>query len=118
MYLKNSQARRDLPMPAMPTTETRCAFLSSSEAWKSSLARRSSLSLPTNGGSRPSDLSAPARPAVTDPQCAVERHRLGLAFERVLVGLLVGDRRLRRTLRRLTDEHRARLRHGLNPAGR
>ena len=29
MYFSNSQASRDLPIPAMPTTETRCAFRSS-----------------------------------------------------------------------------------------
>src|SRR5438105_467682 len=31
MYLKNSHATRDLPMPAIPTTETKCAFRSSAE---------------------------------------------------------------------------------------
>ena len=65
MYFSNSHASRDLPIPAIPTTETRCAFFSSALAWKSSLTRRSSRSRPTNGGSRPVDFSAPARAAVT-----------------------------------------------------
>ena len=33
MYLKYSQPSRDLPMPAMPITDTSCARLSSAEAW-------------------------------------------------------------------------------------
>ena len=65
MYFSNSQAVRDLPIPAIPIAETRCAFRSSADAWNSSLTRRSSRSRPTNGGSRPPDFSAPARPAVT-----------------------------------------------------
>jgi len=32
MYFSNSQERRDLPIPAMPTTETRLAFVSSAAA--------------------------------------------------------------------------------------
>ena len=65
MYLKNSQPRRDLPTPAMPTTETSCALPSSAQAWKSSFTKRSSRSRPTNGGSSPADLRAPPTPAVT-----------------------------------------------------
>ena len=37
MYFSNSQARRDLPIPAMPVTETRCALPLLGDAWKSSL---------------------------------------------------------------------------------
>ena len=65
MYLKNSQPSRDLPIPAMPMTDTRCALRSSDVAWNNSLTSRSSRSRPTKGGSSPADLSAPPRPAVT-----------------------------------------------------
>ena len=106
MYFSNSQARRDLPMPAMPITETRCALPSSALAWKSSLTSRSSRSRPTNGGSRPADLQRAAARG-DDAQRAEERDRLGLALQLVLAGVLVGDRRLGRALRRLADEHGA-----------
>ena len=71
MYFSNSQARRDLPIPAMPTTESRCALPSSADAWKSSFAIRNSRSRLTKGGSRPAARSAPPRPAVT----RTARHR-------------------------------------------
>jgi hypothetical protein len=41
------------------------SFLSSADAWRSSLISRNSRSRPTNGASRPLAFSAPARPAVT-----------------------------------------------------
>ena len=66
MYLKNSHTSRDLPIPAIPVTDTRCARLSSAQAWNSSLIWRSSRSRPTNGASSPSDLSAP-RASRDDP---------------------------------------------------
>ena len=65
MYFSNSQASRDLPMPATPTIDTSVARRSSAVAWNSSLTSRSSRSRPTNGGSSAEDLSAPLRPAVT-----------------------------------------------------
>ena len=65
MYFSNSHDRRDFPMPAMPVTETSCAFCSSAEPWNSSLTSRSSRSRPTNGASRPDERSAPFDPATT-----------------------------------------------------
>src|SRR2546421_9483 len=59
MYLKNSQARRDLPIPAKPVTETRCAVRSSAVAWYRSFSNRNSRPRPTKGASRPSALSGP-----------------------------------------------------------
>ncbi len=61
---------RDLPIPAMPVTETRCAFARRREAWKRSLIWRSSRSRPTNGGSSPCDLSEPRKPETT--RCAFQ----------------------------------------------
>ena len=52
---------RDLPIPAMPVTETRCALRSSAQAWNRSFICRSSRSRPTNGASSPCDLSEPAQ---------------------------------------------------------
>ena len=100
-----------------PTTETRCAFPSSAQPWKSSLTMRSSRSRPTNGGSRPADCCAPPRAASTrSARCSADRLRLPLQL--VLARRLVGDRRLRRPLRRLADEHGARLRGRLDPRRR
>ncbi len=65
MYLKNSQASRLFPMPAIPVTETRCALPSSAQPWKRSLISRSSRSRPTKGASSPCDLSAPRAPETT-----------------------------------------------------
>ena len=95
-------------MPAMPVTETRCAFRSSAQAWKSSLICRSSRSRPTNGASSPCDLSEPRRPETTRRarQSGV-RPLLALQLERA--GLLVDDRLLGRAARRVADEDRARL---------
>ena len=114
MYFSNSHASRDLPIPAIPTTETRCAFFSSAPAWKSSLTRRSSRSRPTNGGSRPVDFSAP-RAGGGDTQRAEERDRLRFPLQLVLTRILVGDRGLCGPLRALPDEHRAGLRLALDP---
>ncbi len=63
------------------------------------------------------------RRAARPPRAAVTRTarhsviRLGLALERVRAGLLVRDRRLGRTLRRLADEHRPRLGRRLDARG-
>ncbi len=45
------------------------------------------------------------------------RHGLELAFQLAHTGVLVDDRRIGRVLGRLTDEHRARLGHRLDPRG-
>ena len=60
--------------------------------------------------------SAPPRAAVTR-SARQSAHRLGLALQLVLAGVLVGDRRLGRALRRLADEHRARLGGRLDARG-
>ena len=66
MYLRNSQARRLLPMPAWPRTVTSRARRRAPLAWSWSLSSRSSSSRPTNGGS-----SVPLRPA--PPRSATTR---------------------------------------------
>ena len=109
MYLKNSQPSRDLPMPAMPMTETSCARCSSAEAWKSSFTSRSSRSRPTNGGSRPADLQRSAA-AGGDPQRAPERDRLVLALQ--LVRRRRSRRRPRPRSRASSPRRRARSRVG------
>ena len=75
--LEELPSRRDLPMPATPVTETSRVRCSSAVEWYSSLMSRNSLSRPTNGASRPTDLSAPARPAVT---CRARQRCIGSAL--------------------------------------
>ena len=116
MYLKNSHERRDLPVPATAITETRCAFDSSAEAWKSSLITRSSRSRPTNGASSPVERSAPPRPPITRTR-PPELHGLGLALELAHAGVLVDHGGLGRPLRRVADEDAARLGDRLDPRG-
>ena len=64
-YLRNSQARRVLPMPAGPMTDTSRARPSRAVAWKRSLSNRSSSSRPTNGASSVSARFRPPRSATT-----------------------------------------------------
>ena len=59
-----------------------------------------------------------AAAARDDAQGAPERHRLRLALQLVRPGVLVGDRRLGRPLRRLADEHGAGLGRRLDARGR
>ena len=54
MYLRNSQARRDLPMPPGPMTETSRVRFSREVACSRSFSSRSSSERPTNGASSPS----------------------------------------------------------------
>ena len=65
MYLSNSHTRRDLPIPAAPTTDTRWARPSSPVACSVSLISRSWRSRPTNGGSSPVTRMSPRAPATT-----------------------------------------------------
>ena len=102
MYLKNSQARRDLPTPATPETSTSLAEWRSAEAWKSSLTRRSSWSRPMKGGLEDSR-ALRAGDGRDDPGRLEEPHRLGLALQLVLAGIGVGDRRRGGGPRRLVD---------------
>ena len=81
-------------MPAMPVTETSCAFCSSAEAWKSSFSSRSSRSRPTNGASSPDDRIEPRAPATTRT-ARQSAKRLRLALELVLARILVHDCLLR-----------------------
>ena len=52
MYFSNSQASRDLPIPAIPLTEVRCATPLSAESCSRSLMRVSSRERPTKGERR------------------------------------------------------------------
>jgi hypothetical protein len=65
MYLLNSHVSRDFPMPATPSTETRCTFPWSAESWNSSLVIRSSRSRPVKCGSRAVDLLVALRRPTT-----------------------------------------------------
>ena len=77
-------------------------------AWKRSLTSRNSRSRPTNGAS--SALARPSPPRFATTRSARQRWAaLGLALELVLAAVLVGDGRLGSALRRLADEHGARL---------
>ena len=93
-YLRNSHARRLLPMPACPVIETRRTRRSRAVAWNRSLSSRSSASRPTNGASSRSSRPRPRRSATTR-SARQTRHRRDLALEHLLAGLLVGDRAAR-----------------------
>ena len=80
MYLSSSHARRDLPMPPMPVTDTTRALPSRPVACSSSLSIRSSSARPTNGGSTVIRF-APRRSATTRKR-APGTHRLLLALQR------------------------------------
>ena len=71
---------------------------------------------PTKGGSSPTDLSAPPRPAVTRSAC---QSGIGsaLPLSSCSTGRREGDRRLGRAFRRFPDEHRARLGGRLDTRG-
>ncbi len=64
-YFSSSQARRLLPIPACPTSETSRARRSRPATWNCSLRKRSSSPRPTNGGSRTSARWRPPRSAMT-----------------------------------------------------
>ncbi len=65
MYLRNSQASRDLPMPPAPITLISRGRPSRVVAWNRSLSSRSSSSRPTNGASSVSARPTPPRWATT-----------------------------------------------------
>jgi hypothetical protein len=102
-----------LPWPPTAMTETRWAFRSSVDGWNNSLTRRSSRSRPDEGRLQPDRLQRPEPPG-RDAQRAGELDRLGLSLQLVQAGVLVCDRSLRGTLRRLVDEYYARLRGRLD----
>ena len=116
-YLKNSQSRRDLPMPATPVTETSRVRCSSAVEWNSSLIEPElavaahERRFQTHGFER-------ARAARGHLPGAPEVHRLRLALHRVRAAVLVRDRRLRRAARGFPDEHRAGLCRRLDARGR
>ncbi len=58
-YFRNSQARRLLPMPAGPRSDTRRTLRSRAEEWNRSLSSRNSVSRPTKGASSASDRLRP-----------------------------------------------------------
>ncbi len=103
-------------MPGTATMEMRCARRSSAVAWKSSLARRSSRSRPTNGASRPAARPPPFRAATTR---SARHNAIGslFPFSCVLAGAHVRDRCFGRALRRVPDEHAPRVRFGLDARG-
>ena len=107
MYFWSSQARRVLPIPPGPATETSRTRRSRPVAWNRSLSRRSSSSRPTNGASRVSRAVAAA--AFRDhPQGTEGRDGARLALELLPTGGLEGDRACGCALRRLAHEDRAR----------
>ena len=108
-YFSSSQARRVLPIPPIPVTDTRRARRSRPVAWKRSLSRRSSSSRPTKGASSVSARLRPPRSATTR-RARQAGTGVALALERLLAGCLEGDRPARGTLGRLADEDGARWR--------
>ena len=88
MYFSNSQASRDLPIPATPTTESRCARRSSARGVEEVL---DDAQLAVAADERRLEAGDPAlaAPRRDDPQRTPELHGLGLALELVLAGVLV-----------------------------
>ena len=116
MYFSNSHARRDLPIPAIPVTETRCARRSSAAEWKHVLDLPQ---LAVAADERRLEARPLQRPLSSrdDAQRPPERHGLGLALELERAGVGVGDRSLGRAPGRLADEHGAGLGGRLDARG-
>ena len=115
MYFSNSQASRDLPIPAMPMTETRCALRSSRSRGRAPSRAAARGRGRRTAPRRPPTASRPRGPATT--RSAARAAPARLALQLVLAGVLVGDRRLGRALGGLADEHRARLGRRLDARG-
>ena len=115
MYLRNSQARRLLPMPAGPMTETSRARCSRDVCVEQVLEQAQLVVAPDE---RRLERVRPAASAALgdDAHRAPRRDRRGLALEQLLAGFLEDDRLRRGALRRLADEHGAGRRDGLEPA--
>ena len=103
MYFSNSQASRDLPIPATPMTETRWARPRRRSRGRGPSQAGTRASRPTKGASRPE--VRPSPPASDDAQGTPERHGLRLALQNVLAAVLVGDRGFRATACRVAHEH-------------
>ena len=93
MYLKNSQARRLLPIPAKPMIETRCAVPVVGGAVEGLLDEAQ---LAVTAHERRFQSLGLERPtcAGDDPQRAEEREQALFALKLVRAGVLVGDRLL------------------------
>ncbi len=113
-YFVNSQARRLLPMPAGPMTETSRARCSRLVAWNRSLSSRSSSSRPTKGASSVSERPVRRRSATTR-RATPGGDRGRLALERLVAGRLEHDGRGRRAPGRLPHQDRAGRRGRLEP---
>ena len=116
-YFSNSQARRVLPIPPIPVTDTRRARCSRAGRMEEVLEQAQLVVAADEGGLerlRP----VAAAPLRDDPQGAPGGDRGGLALEVLLAGRLEGDRRGRGPLRRLADQDRARGGGRLEPGGR
>ena len=105
MYLLNSHARRLLPMPAGPTTDTRRGRPSRDVLWNRSLSIWSSSSRPTKGASSALGPVA-AADLRDDPLGEPGRHGCGPASKH----LLTGRRRTRSRRRRHASSPRRRAR--------
>ena len=91
MYLKNSQASRDLPTPATPETSTRRAELALGGAVEELLDEAQLVVSPDEGGLEDAR-ALRAGDGGDDPGRLEEANRLGLALQLVLAGVDVGDR--------------------------
>ena len=98
---------RDLPTPASPLIATRRAERRLDAPWKSSLSRRRSRVAADQRRLQPRSRSGPPAPA-THLDRPPQVQRLGLAFDRVLTGVLVGDRERGHLAGDVVDEHRPR----------
>ncbi len=113
-YFSSSQARRVLPIPAGPITDTRRARRSRLVAWKRSLSRRE-LVVAADEGSFERLGPLAAAPLGNDAEALARRHGRGFTLERLVSRRLESDRLGGGPLGRLADEHRARGGRRLQP---
>ena len=116
MYFSNSQASRDLPIPATPITFTRLARRSSRRGVEH-LLEQAELAVAAHERRFQADRAALALACRDDPRRLPELHRLGLALQLVAAGVGVHDGRLAGATGGLADEHGAGLGGGLDAGG-
>ncbi len=115
-YFSNSHARRDLPIPPTPVTETQVGPMLVGGGVVE-LLHEPQLAIPADERrlQRRGRRHAPSEPDHSDG--APELHRLRLALQLVAPGVLVGDRGVGRPLGRIADEHASGLCGRLDPGG-
>ena len=115
MYFSNSHDRRDLPMPAMPVTDTSWALPLLAGGVEQVLDEPELAVAPDERRLEALGALSAAERAGDDAQRALRVHGLRLALQLVDAGVLVGDRGLGGASGRVADEHLAGLGDRLDP---